>query len=293
MSWPLLCFSDLVEDVTSGNKKIKSRDYLDVGILPVIDQGKQFVGGFINDTDAVCNAELPVVIFGDHTRVVKYVDKQFALGADGVKILKPSSNSLDEKYLYHFLKQARLPKDAGYSRHFKFVKRLKIPLPPLKEQKRIAAILDKADALRRKRQQAIDLTDQLLRSIFLEMFGDPVTNPKGWDTSKLSDVAKFISGGTPRKNIAEFWGGGIFWVSPKDMKSVYIENSQDTVTDKALESGKAKLIPKNSVLCVTRSGILKHTFPVGISATALTINQDLKALIPSDKLNEVVTTQRK
>ena len=58
------------------------------------------------------------------------------------------------------------------------IEELEISLPPLEEQKRIAAILDKADALRRKRQQAIDLTDQLLRSVFLDMFGDPVTNPK-------------------------------------------------------------------------------------------------------------------
>ncbi|MEE9343943.1 MAG: restriction endonuclease subunit S [Gammaproteobacteria bacterium] len=67
-------------------------------------------------------------------------------------------------------------------------KGLKIPLPPLKEQKRIAAILDKADAIRRKRQQAIDLTDQLLRSVFLDMFGDPVTNPKGWPVQEIQSV---------------------------------------------------------------------------------------------------------
>lgn len=71
-------------------------------------------------------------------------------------------------------------------------KALKIPLPPLKEQKRIAAILDKADAICRKRQQAIDLTDQLLRSVFLDMFGDPVTNPKGWDKVELQYVVSDV-----------------------------------------------------------------------------------------------------
>lgn len=68
------------------------------------------------------------------------------------------------------------------------LKGMEIPLPPLEEQKRIAAILDKADALRRKRQQAIDLTDQLLRSVFLDMFGDPVTNPNGWDEVPLAKL---------------------------------------------------------------------------------------------------------
>ncbi len=74
-----------------------------------------------------------------------------------------------------------------------------IPLPPLEEQKHIAAILDKADALRRKRQQAIDLTDQLLRSIFLDMFGDPVTNPKGWDVSPLKTAIVHANNGLSRR----------------------------------------------------------------------------------------------
>ncbi|MCF6356062.1 MAG: restriction endonuclease subunit S [Candidatus Polarisedimenticolaceae bacterium] len=78
---------------------------------------------------------------------------------------------------------------------------MEIPLPPLPEQKRIAAILDKADAIRRKRQQAIQLADQLLRAVFLEMFGDPVTNPKGWDELVLKDIADIRSGVTKGKKI--------------------------------------------------------------------------------------------
>lgn len=74
------------------------------------------------------------------------------------------------------------------------LKELKVPLPPLAEQKRIAAILDKADALRRKRQQAIELADQFLRSVFLDMFGDPVTNPKGWPLESLTDFGQFKNG---------------------------------------------------------------------------------------------------
>jgi type I restriction enzyme S subunit len=77
-----------------------------------------------------------------------------------------------------------------------FVERVRIPLPPLPEQRRIAAILDKADAIRRKRQQTLDLADQFLRSAFLDMFGDPVTNPKGWKTARLGDVCSRITDGT-------------------------------------------------------------------------------------------------
>lgn len=175
------------------------KEYLQEGALPVIDQGKEFIGGYVDDVSLQCKEELPVVIFGDHTREVKFVDQPFALGADGVKVLKPIAGVLDEKYLYYVLKQAKLPEDAGYSRHFKFVKRLQIPLPPLEEQKRIAAILDKADTIRRKRQQAIDLTDQLLRSVFWDMFGDPVTNPKKYKMGKIGDLLDSVNYGTSAK----------------------------------------------------------------------------------------------
>ncbi|MFN8391795.1 MAG: restriction endonuclease subunit S [Bdellovibrionota bacterium] len=75
------------------------------------------------------------------------------------------------------------------------LKRLAVPLPPLGEQKRIAAILDKADEIRRKREKAIELTDSFLRSVFLEMFGDPVTNPKGWPITTIGDATEAIKDG--------------------------------------------------------------------------------------------------
>jgi type I restriction enzyme, S subunit len=75
------------------------------------------------------------------------------------------------------------------------INKLKIPLPPLEEQKRIAAILNKADRIRRKRQEAIRLTEELGQSIFLDMFGDPVTNPKGWEIKKLKSVIRSIDAG--------------------------------------------------------------------------------------------------
>src|SRR5690606_37723935 len=105
------------------------------------------------------------------------------LGADGAKVLEPVAK-LEKRFLYHYLKQLRL-ESAGYSRHYKFLKETYVPVPPLLEQKRIAAILDKADAIRRKRQQAIQLADEFLRAVFLDMFGDPVTNPKGWEVKPL------------------------------------------------------------------------------------------------------------
>lgn len=86
---------------------------------------------------------------------------------------------------------------------------IEIPLPPLSEQKRIAAILDKADAIRRKRQQAIQLADDFLRAVFLDMFGDPVTNPKGWGLRKFSEVCRQITVGVVVKPASYYVESGV------------------------------------------------------------------------------------
>lgn len=189
MSVAAATFTDVVRDVSGGNTKVPQSAFLEAGAIPVIDQGQSFIAGYTDDEGSQFrSAQLPVVVFGDHTKAVKFIDFPFAMGADGVKVLKPG-DGCDTKYLYHFLRYAKLP-DAGYSRHFKFVKELKIPLLPLAEQRRIAAILDKVDALRAKRREAIAKLDQLLQSVFLDMFGDPVTNPKGWRSYTFNDLVK-------------------------------------------------------------------------------------------------------
>ena len=124
---------------------------------------------------------------------LNWSDAKYCLGR-GVAGLRPNHDKLDKNYLWHFIQANKDQLESkGTGSTFKQVSRShieewEIPLPTLEEQKRIAAILDKADAIRRKRQQAVDLTDQLLRSVFLELFGDPVTNSKGWLKRKFGDV---------------------------------------------------------------------------------------------------------
>ena len=181
-----LPFEEVLEDVSAGSYKTPQSEFMPVGRFPVVDQGKTLVAGFVDDASRLCNAPLPVIIFGDHTRCFKFVDFPFCMGADGIKVLRPKTDA-DEKYLYHFLRALQIP-DAGYDRHFKYLKRTSIRLPPIPDQRRIAAILDKADALRAKRWAALEQLNGLTQSMFLEMFGDPATNPKGWPQRSLSEV---------------------------------------------------------------------------------------------------------
>ncbi|MCP4269635.1 MAG: hypothetical protein GY777_29365 [Candidatus Brocadiaceae bacterium] len=189
----LLDFVKVVKDCTGGNAKIKQSNYLPEGLLPVVDQGQEIVAGFIDDESMKYKGDLPCVIFGDHTCILKYVDFDFVLGADGTKILVPDSGKVNVKYLYYFLNTVHIP-NRGYSRHFKYLKRCKIPVVSLSEQKQIVQILDTADTLRQKRKEQLNLLDDYLKSVFFEMFGDPVINEKGWKQHSLSDVGE-IQGG--------------------------------------------------------------------------------------------------
>lgn len=168
-------------------------------------------------------------------------------------------------------------------------KNFQIPLPPLSTQKRIAEILDAADALRRKDQELLKKYDELAQSIFIDMFGDPVKNEKGWEVKKLHEVCKQIfGGGTPSKSIPKYYQGSIPWVTPKDMKSDVIHDSIDHINLEAVKNSSTKLVPEGSVLMVIRSGILKHTLPVAINAKEVSMNQDMKAFIPNTELTNSV-----
>lgn len=187
-------FEEVIQDASAGNVKIQKGDYLTSGEYPIVDQGQEFIGGFTSSQTDLVKGEGPWIVFGDHTRALKFFETPFCMGADGVKVLQLKQRGLaDLKYVFHFLKHSNIP-SAGYSRHYKFLKRLEIPLPPLDEQKRIAAILDKADELRAKRRKAIALLDSLTQSIFLAMFGDPVSNPKGLQKESLGALIKVSSG---------------------------------------------------------------------------------------------------
>ena len=165
-------FDEVVKDASGGNKKTLKSDFLDKGEFVIVDQGQSKIAGYTNNKELLVKELPPYVVFGDHTRAFKYIDVPFAMGADGTKVLKPKNRGiLLEKYLYYFFLTLDIP-NTGYNRHFKYLKELKIPLPSIAEQQKIAAILDAADSLRQKDQQLVERYTALSQSLFLEMFGD-------------------------------------------------------------------------------------------------------------------------
>ena len=168
MTWPMAQFDEAIIDITRGNQKVLQRNYLSEGAIPIIDQGQSLVGGYTDNLEFLHQSEGPVIVFGDHTKVFKYVDFPFAMGADGVKVLKVQSG-WDSIFVYHFLRSVQFPA-LGYSRHFKILKEKTIPRPPIDEQRRIAARLNHADDLYARGLQMLSLSDELAMSLRSRVF---------------------------------------------------------------------------------------------------------------------------
>ncbi|MFF5110444.1 restriction endonuclease subunit S [Streptosporangium sp. NPDC000509] len=191
-AWESVPFGAAVTDCSSGSRKVQASDYASSGRLAIVDQGKELIAGFTDDLELAYRGELPVIVFGDHTRRFKYVDFPFCVGADGVKVLQPGPE-FDSKFLYHFLSSLDIP-SAGYSRHYKFLKDTQIIRPSIGMQRRIAEVLDHVDVLCTKRRKAIALLDDIIRSIFLDMFGTPTSNVHGMQVIPLGKMIKVRSG---------------------------------------------------------------------------------------------------
>ena len=161
-----------------------------------------------------------------------------------------------------------------------------VPFPSLEEQVKIAGILQKVAAIIETRQKELRKLDTLIKARFVEMFGDPIHNDREWETNTVESACKEIyGGGTPSKAHPEYYeNGDIPWVSSKDMKTDVITESQIYINQLGVDNSTACMVPVNSVIMVIRSGILKHTLPIAINAVPVTVNQDLKVFIPSEKI---------
>lgn len=162
--------------------------------------------------------------------------------------------------------------------------RILVPKPPLDKQQRIVDILDRAASIQRLRQAADQKLKEIIPALFVDMFGDPATNPKGWPTDNLAKLVTATSGGTPSKSRSDFWEGDVPWVSPKDMKRLEIDDAQDHISETVFSETALKRIPASSVLIVVRGMILVHTVPVAIAKVDCAMNQDMKALEPNAML---------
>ena len=269
-------FNAVLKDVTRKGTKIQTDEYLTEGKFPIIDQGNNDIAGYRDDETGLFT-DVPAIVFGDHTRIVKYITEPFFLGADGVKVLVPNDRTMNCKYLYYQLLSAKIP-DTGYNRHFKWVKELEFQLPSRNEQDDVVKRLDKLCVVISARQQQLAKLDELVKARFVEMFGDPVLNPYGFEKVPLSELAEikigpfgsllhkedYIEGGHPLLNPSHIVDGNIvpdkkLTISDEKYNELeaYHLHFGDVVMGRRGEMGRCAVVMGEGFLCGTGSLLIR------------------------------------
>lgn len=202
------------------------------------------------------------------------------------------SDAINNKYLYWLLKsKTEFLNSLGRGATFKeiskaIVENIEIRIPDISCQEKAVSQFEAITEAARICQNELNILNESINARFVEMFGDPIHNNKGWETETVASVCKEIyGGGTPSKAHPEYYEmGNIPWVSSKDMKTDILTESQIYINQLGVENSTARMVPVNSIIMVIRSGILKHTLPVAINAVPVTVNQDLKVFIPNERM---------
>ena len=271
-------FDEIFVDKTKYGVKVQTTEYSEVGEHIIIDQGQSQIAGYTDRQEGLFE-EVPVVIFGDHTRVIKYVDEPFFLGADGVKVLRSKDDNANYKYLYYALKNARIP-DTGYNRHFKWLKEVQINYPDSDKQAEIVDILDNVSSVIKKREDELCVLDDLIKARFVELFGDPRSNPFGFEKKMLKDTCKVITGNTPSRAIAEYYGDYIEWIKTDNIVSGILSPTQATesLSEKGMNVGRT--VEKDSILMACIAGSIASIGRVCITDRTVAFNQQINAVVP-------------
>ncbi|MCM2339411.1 MAG: restriction endonuclease subunit S [Burkholderiales bacterium] len=276
MTWETIQFDKIITSYGVGKNGLSKKDWSEDDKYPVIGQGADFIEGWTNREDLVINPDSEgLVIYGGHTRRAKYITTPFVPGPN-VKILK-TPPEIKPRFLFYFLNSAEIP-NKGYADHFPLVKRIKVPIPSIKEQERIVALLEQAEELKNKRAEADQKMEELVPALFNDMFG----NLSQWPKIKLRDIAivkigpfgtqlhkhDYIENGTPIVNPTHIVEGKIivnqsFTISEEKTKEInqYIMHTGDIVLARRGEMGRSAIVSEkeDGYLCGTGSLFITPT----------------------------------
>lgn len=277
----MLPFEEIVRSRGSGANGLPQSEWVTDGRYAVIGQGSEFIEGRTNRQDLLVTPSPSIVLYGGHTRRAKYVDFPFVPGPN-VKILEAKDKSiLDHRYLFYFLSQLHID-SRGYADHFPQVKRSEIPYQQLNDQIRIAHLLGKVEGLITQRKQHLEQPDELLKSVFLEMFGDPVRNEKGWDKPALRAFGKISTGNTPPRNDpANYDTPHIEWIKTDniDANAVYVTAAREQLSETGAKRTRAVSAGALLVACI--AGSLESIGRAALTDRKVAFNQQINAIQPA------------
>lgn len=281
-SWQLKQFENCITSVEY-TRKIQRKDFLDDGQFPIVSQEAAFINGYWDNEADVFRVSTPVIIFGDHTKVLKYVDFDFVLGADGVKILKPREFFYPKFFFYH-LCAANMP-SMGYARHYRILKELHFFIPPLSEQRRIVAILDEAfagiAAAKEKAEQNLKNAKEVFTHYLKQVFN---TKKNGWVENNIGEIC-LLKSGTTMPHDLEKETGDIPYLKVADMN--FEENiGCITMSSRFLDKKDIKdsiIIPKGAVIFPKRGGAIL-TNKKRMTSIPICADLNIMAVIPTCKI---------
>lgn len=249
-----------IKNKVGRQNQIPAKDIAEVGRFPVVDQGQKFVAGYCDDESKVIDFDLPLIIFGDHTRCFKYVDFPFVLGADGTKVLLPNKKLYDARFYYFALLALEIP-SRGYNRHFTILNERSLPLPPLPEQKKIAHILSTVQRAIEAQERIIQTTTELKKALMHKLFTEGLRNepqkqteigpvPESWEVVEIGDLGKCVTGSTPKTKVESFYDPpSEDFIAPADLGARrYVYDSEKKISPEGMDT--IRPIPKNAVMCV-------------------------------------------
>jgi type I restriction enzyme S subunit len=199
-----------------------------------------------------------------------------------IEVISPK---LLNTFLYRYLCRVRMDKITKKTTgldaiNFADLRNIEVPIPPLAVQDKIASILDTADAVRAKQERALTLTDQLLKSVFLDWFGDPASNPKSLPVAPIKDFGRVITGNTPPRNDPANYGAGIEWIKSDNLTTPhFVSAAEETLT----ERGKAiaRTVPAGSILVTCIAGSPSSIGNAAIADREVAFNQQINAVVPN------------
>src|SRR3989339_598417 len=169
VDWKVEKFEDCIIKKRIKVGKVQQQKYKDVGKFPIVDQGKNKIAGYWDDKENVYSGDLQIVIFGDHTRIVKFIDFPFVCGADGTKVIVPDKSKVDPLYFYYAVSSLDVS-SRGYNRHYSLLKEKFIARPPLPEQQKIAYVLSAIQEDKEKTENIISSYKELKKSLMKHLF---------------------------------------------------------------------------------------------------------------------------
>lgn len=275
---------------------VSDTNYNSSFVTPVLTAGKTFILGYTNERHGIFSEGLPVIIFDDFTTATQFVDFPFKAKSSAMKILEAKKGA-SIKFMYEVLQTISYCTET-HERHWisKFAP-MPIKIPQLREQQKVADCLSSLDERIAAETNKLDALKAHKKGLLKQLFpaeGETLPalrfpkfrNAGEWKKADFGNIAKFLSGGTPSKDVCDYWGGDIPWISASSMHNIKIEKSDCNITKLAVSNG-ARIAPKGTLLLLVRGSMLHKRILLGISEIDVSFNQDVKALVLNDDITEL------